>query len=273
MENAQPFLTTTPVNLIILPASSSLQTLQPLTVITTTALGSLCQPMTTATLSSLDNNNNNTTSTALTTALPLSAVCTSAVAASTTALPSINPGSITKTFSGTPPLKPAKKFRSEQEEILRCKRRLDFIGSLGLQRPHATTVLRRNERERNRVKLINNTFVRLRDHLPGTTVKTSKGKAKKLSKVDTLQQAIDYIGALQTMIDEHDAVNAAFDNGVLAPSLERVSPTSSTASTSSLGDSDSLHSPGSAGESEVFSDEGAPLSPEEADLLDFTSWF
>ena len=113
------------------------------------------------------------------------------------------------------------------------------------------------------MKLINNTFVRLREHLPISAGHTTKGKAKKLSKVDTLQRAIDYIGGLQELIDEHDAVNAAFDNGVRAPSL---------GSSSSPADSASLSSPGSACESEPFSDE-APLSPEEADLLDFTSWF
>lgn len=37
----------------------------------------------------------------------------------------------------TPPLKPPKKFRSEQEEQTRCKRRLDFasLGLHSLQRP------------------------------------------------------------------------------------------------------------------------------------------
>lgn len=246
MENTQPILTT-PVSLIILPASTAgaMPTLQPLTVITTTALNTQVPPVSAATsnATTVNNSSNNNTFTF------------------TTAMNS----STTKTYSGTPPLKPAKKFRQEQEEILRCKRRLEFVGSMGLQGPQPGTVLRRNERERNRVKLINNTFVRLREHLPSNSVKTSKGKAKKLSKVDTLQRAIEYIKGLQQLIDEHDAVDAAFDGGVMAPSLgmQQNSPQSPSLS---------LHSPGSTGDSENLSDE-ASVSPDEEDLLDFTSWF
>ena len=44
---------------------------------------------------------------------------------------------MTHTPTRTPPLKPPKKFRSEQEEQTRCKRRLDFasLGLHSLQRP------------------------------------------------------------------------------------------------------------------------------------------
>ncbi|ELU00233.1 hypothetical protein CAPTEDRAFT_79839, partial [Capitella teleta] len=55
-----------------------------------------------------------------------------------------------------------------------------------------TSIARRNERERNRVKTINSTFLKLRAHLPGT----SNNKSKKLSKVQILRSAIQYINQL-----------------------------------------------------------------------------
>ena len=54
---------------------------------------------------------------------------------------------------------------------------------------------RRNERERNRVKHINSTFSVLRQHLPA-----SHRCAAKMSKVDTLRNAINYIKQLQDML-------------------------------------------------------------------------
>lgn len=56
---------------------------------------------------------------------------------------------------------------------------------------------RRNERERNRVKHINSSFAILRQKLP-----SSSGKKRKLSKVDTLRGAIDYIRHLQKLLNK-----------------------------------------------------------------------
>lgn len=168
--------------------------------------------------------------------------------------------------NGTPPLKPAKKHREEQEDILRCKRRLDFasLGLHQLQRTPGASVSRRNERERNRVKLINNTFARLREHVPAGLIPETgptKTKNKKLSKVDTLRGAIDYIKGLKQLLDESDAVDAAFEAGYISPTL-------------SPSDSLDLPSPsGSAASEPTLEPERMSLSPEEADLLDFTSWF
>ena len=72
-----------------------------------------------------NNNNSNTSLTPATTAMtlkPLSLQMTS---------------STNNTPTRTPPLKPPKKFRAEQEEQTRCKRRLDFasLGLHSLQRP------------------------------------------------------------------------------------------------------------------------------------------
>jgi len=53
---------------------------------------------------------------------------------------------------------------------------------------------RRNERERNRVRQVNAGFDRLRDHVP------QGRRNRKLSKVDTLRAAVEYIGHLQTIL-------------------------------------------------------------------------
>uniref|UniRef100_A0A182P0M2 BHLH domain-containing protein n=1 Tax=Anopheles epiroticus TaxID=199890 RepID=A0A182P0M2_9DIPT len=78
--------------------------------------------------------------------------------------------------------------------------------------PYATpqqsaSVQRRNARERNRVKQVNNGFANLRQHIPSTVVTAltngSRGANKKLSKVDTLRLAVEYIRSLQRMLDEN----------------------------------------------------------------------
>ncbi|NXP63916.1 ASCL1 protein, partial [Chloropsis cyanopogon] len=125
----------------------------------------------------------------------------------------------------------AKRQRSASPELMRCKRRLNFSGfgySLPQQQPAA--VARRNERERNRVKLVNLGFATLREHVPN-------GAANK-------------------------KMSAAFQAGVLSPTI---SPSYSHDMNSMAGSPVSSYS----------SDEGSydPLSPEEQELLDFTSWF
>ena len=55
-------------------------------------------------------------------------------------------------------------------------------------------VERRNARERRRVEAVNDAFVRLRSYIP------YDNKHKRLSKVKTLQIAIDYIHQLETLV-------------------------------------------------------------------------
>ncbi|XP_063301251.1 achaete-scute homolog 1 [Pelobates fuscus] len=162
---------------------------------------------------------------------------------------------------GQPPAKSlprqVKRQRSSSPELMRCKRRLNFTGfgySLPQQQPAA--VARRNERERNRVKLVNLGFATLREHVPNGAAN------KKMSKVETLRSAVEYIRALQQLLDEHDAVSAAFQAGVLSPTI---SPNYTHDMNSMAGSPVSSYS----------SDEGSyePLSPEEQELLDFTTWF
>ncbi|MBN3290742.1 ASL1A protein, partial [Polypterus senegalus] len=153
--------------------------------------------------------------------------------------------------------KQIKRQRSSSPELLRCKRRLNFAGfgySLPQQQPAA--VARRNERERNRVKLVNMGFATLREHVPNGAAN------KKMSKVETLRSAVEYIRALQQLLDEHDAVSAAFQSGVLSPTI-------------SQSYSNDMNSMAGSPVSSYSSDEGSydPLSPEEQELLDFTNWF
>lgn len=62
--------------------------------------------------------------------------------------------------------------------------------------PHL--VARRNARERKRVQAVNNAFLKLKKHVP------FENNHKRLSKVKTLQSAIDYIANLQYMIEDYD---------------------------------------------------------------------
>lgn len=83
--------------------------------------------------------------------------------------------------------------------ILRCKRRVDFSG-LGckLVDSNNPSVSRRNERERKRVKMVNMGFETLRQHVP------SGRKNKKMSKVETLRSAVQYIKQLKEMLSDTD---------------------------------------------------------------------
>ncbi|GIY06137.1 achaete-scute homolog 1 [Caerostris darwini] len=64
----------------------------------------------------------------------------------------------------------------------------------GTTQQPTTAVSRRNARERKRVRLVNLGFSTLRERVP------PGAKNKKLSKVETLRAAIEYIGQLQQML-------------------------------------------------------------------------
>ncbi|KFM56638.1 Achaete-scute-like protein, partial [Stegodyphus mimosarum] len=61
---------------------------------------------------------------------------------------------------------------------------------------------RRNERERQRVRNVNDGFSRLRNHLPRNTQ-----MRRRQSKVETLRHAIAYIKQLQTLLEEKKSVD------------------------------------------------------------------
>lgn len=70
------------------------------------------------------------------------------------------------------------------------------------------SIERRNARERNRVKQVNNGFDKLRQYIPARIVEAEnggRGVSKKLSKVDTLKMAVKYIQRLKEMLDENNS--------------------------------------------------------------------
>ena len=74
-------------------------------------------------------------------------------------------------------------------------------------------IRKRNERERERVRCVNDGYARLRQHVPNVN------KDKRVSKVETLRAAIDYIQHLQKVLS----------------GLDNTSATSSSSSSSSSG--------------------------------------
>ncbi|XP_028033279.1 achaete-scute complex protein T3-like [Bombyx mandarina] len=152
----------------------------------------------------------------------------------------------------------------------------------------AASIARRNARERNRVKQVNDGFNALRKRLPAAVVAAlsggaRRGSGKKLSKVDTLRMVVEYIRYLQNMIDESDAalgipkqpsidlstISYEADDGV----FERSSPY--TDSVPSPADSES-----SSGVSSNYSQGYIPnfhieeqITPMDDDLLNTISWW
>ncbi|XP_043827797.1 achaete-scute homolog 2 [Dromiciops gliroides] len=212
-------------------------------------------------------------------------------------------------------LRATRRRRPASPELLRCKRRPapapGAPGPLGLQlQPQqppqqppgtdpspgvgAAAVARRNERERNRVKLVNLGFQTLRQHVPNGAA------SKKMSKVETLRSAVEYIRALQQLLAQQDAVGTTFPErflgagatvpagspqtpGAGAPCVGSGGPCPYSGSYASGSPSFDSSSPGREGSSvpgsphsPYSSDESGyegALSPEERELLDFTSWF
>uniref|UniRef100_A0A3P9IPN7 Achaete-scute family bHLH transcription factor 4 n=1 Tax=Oryzias latipes TaxID=8090 RepID=A0A3P9IPN7_ORYLA len=75
-------------------------------------------------------------------------------------------------------------------------------------------IQKRNERERHRVRCVNEGYARLREHLP------QEFEDKRLSKVETLRAAIDYIKRLQSLLElnasgRHVALGEARGRGAL----------------------------------------------------------
>ncbi|KAG8240260.1 hypothetical protein J437_LFUL016624 [Ladona fulva] len=95
-------------------------------------------------------------------------------------------------------------------------------GSFRIHHHQPASVARRNARERNRVKQVNNGFATLRQHIPPALIAAaaaersaspserssgrcgSSAAAKKMSKVETLRCAVEYIRSLQDLLREAD---------------------------------------------------------------------
>ena len=182
---------------------------------------------------------------------------------------------ISTPHTNTPPLKPPKKYRGEDEdtEILRCKRRLDFVrlGLPGMHRANPESVAKRNERERKRVKQINSTFNTLKTRLPSALFKEKS--EKKRSKVDTLRAAIEYIQGMQDLLEEHDAVTAL--GGLSTPGhYTPHTPGSAISPGSTYSSTGSETSPPGHQQPPLGQKPPPSLTPDDQELLNFaTGWF
>lgn len=161
-------------------------------------------------------------------------------------------------------LKKPDNVLSKEPEALRCKRRTDSQGLHNiLPRPQPAAVARRNERERNRVKMVNLGFETLREHVPNGK------KNKKMSKVDTLRAAVEYIKQLQTVLqDENMDTNCASSSAAFNTiDFSAFSPSQSDFSHTNSGDQ---LSPAPSMSSDAFSES---MSSEEEELPDLGPWF
>lgn len=97
--------------------------------------------------------------------------------------------------------RPTEECKDSELIRKRSKKKTCVTASLAFQM-EPSAVARRNERERNRVRMVNDGFSCLRQHIPYFPDK------KKLSKVETLRCAVAYIKHLQDLITEHDSMTA-----------------------------------------------------------------
>ena len=122
----------------------------------------------------------------------------------------------------------------DEYDAERCKRKINFAAGYVVS-PQPVSISRRNARERNRVKQVNNGFAALRQHIPGAA------KAKKISKVDTLKQAVEYIQNLQQLLEENDQALRKEQEEYMI--FQRPPNSSSSTSSSQENYSHNLHSP------------------------------
>ncbi|EDW82173.1 uncharacterized protein Dwil_GK25269 [Drosophila willistoni] len=100
----------------------------------------------------------------------------------------------------------------DNDDFFSYEQPAQFIGEGEGDGSNGVSVVRRNARERNRVKQVNNGFSQLRQHIPVAVIADlsngrrgiGPGANKKLSKVSTLRMAVEYIRRLQKVIDETD---------------------------------------------------------------------
>ncbi|CAK1578552.1 unnamed protein product [Parnassius mnemosyne] len=97
--------------------------------------------------------------------------------------------------------------------------------------PTPLAVARRNARERNRVRQVNDGFAALRRHIPDEVAaafenaNSNRGPNKKLSKVETLRMAVEYIRNLESLLN----IGHADKENMSRPSMESFpSPASSS---------------------------------------------
>lgn len=109
------------------------------------------------------------------------------------------------------PIAPAPNRKYSTSDIQVDKKKYNYKNNL-YSGSQVASIARRNARERNRVKQVNDGFNALRKRLPAAVIGAlsggaRRGSGKKLSKVDTLKMVVEYIKYLQNMINESDAAH------------------------------------------------------------------
>lgn len=114
--------------------------------------------------------------------------------------------------------------------------------------PLPVAVARRNARERNRVKQVNNGFAALRDRIPEEVAEAfeaqgnGRGSIKKLSKVETLRMAVEYIRSLERLLEFNPSDSDKANDFQMANESYQLSDTSSVLSTLTPPPSDNISS-------------------------------
>ncbi|XP_067950338.1 achaete-scute complex protein T4-like [Watersipora subatra] len=103
------------------------------------------------------------------------------------------------------PLSPSSNGHTSEKKVEGQKGRIHF-SKKALTHPRPQSIMRRNTRERNRVRAVNQGFVTLANHVP------SHLRSKKMSKVDTLKAAIDYIYRLKEALESNNP-EEIYNNG------------------------------------------------------------
>lgn len=132
---------------------------------------------------------------------------------------------------GKRPIAPATEQRShvmaQLDQNLNNKKKMSYA-HMGPYATQPASVQRRNARERNRVKQVNNGFANLRQHIPADVITAltngGRGASKKLSKVDTLKLAVEYIRRLQDLLDENDSETGSTSTHSLSSSSSYYTP-------------------------------------------------
>lgn len=176
---------------------------------------------------------------------------------------------------------------NNNDNLLKCKRRINFTySSMPGQQP--PSVARRNARERNRVKQVNNGFATLRSHIPlsvaaamtsNAAAVASRTASKKLSKVETLRMAVEYIRSLQDMLDDSESGHSTshLDDSYYRnmKQVDSMSEASTSPPPSSYASESSYVTPPSDNHNNNnnYPDNYDSMSPEDEELLDVISWW
>lgn len=193
---------------------------------------------------------------------------------------------------------PNKYANQNQTDLLRNKKKMTYKQGT-YSNFQSASIVRRNARERNRVKQVNDGFAALRKHLPSDVVaalsnNSRRGASKKLSKVDTLKMVVEYIRYLQQLLedgddqmdnrDNHenqenyymsssmDVSHDRLDHGYL---LDQTPPSSETSASPAPSFSSEVSSgvPGYTLPYPLDKYENQPINPMDEELLDVISWW